>query len=120
MTSKFSPVIPPKLPAGAEPDARGLDSRELVNLRARMDALADETAGNAKRVVEEADEAAERAAAEAKLTDELNAEARAIESDNHTRLTNLLLRDATYGTGAFVLGKLLFGSKRTRNHKESK
>ncbi len=85
-----------------------------------MEEIADEKADAAKAVTTTVQAETVEAVAEAELVARLNAEARAIESDNHTRLTNLLLRGAMYGTGAFVFGKLFFGSKRTRNHKESK
>ena len=116
---KLGSILPTPLPSKSEPGARGTDAGDLARVFARMEEIADEKADAAKVVTTTVQAETAEAVAEAELVDALNAEARAIESDNHTRLTNLLLRYATYGTGAFVIGKLVFGGKH-RTRKEPK
>lgn len=87
--------------------SRGADARELLGLRERIDAFTSEQADAAKGVlaVKRADDDA--LAQEQALATSIDAEARALELDNHRRGVRLIALDAAAGLGSYMLASFV-------------
>lgn len=88
-------------------DSRGADARALLGLRERLDALTSQQSDAAKEMlaVRQADDAA--LAQEHALAVAIDAEARALELDNHRRAVRLLAMNAAAGIGSFLIASVV-------------